>query len=166
MSLRTLSLLVALLAAAPATAQITADQEPPPMSGMLAAHNAARREAGVPALNWTATLAASAGRWADTLRGQECRMRHSSGGNVGENLAWASGQRLSPAQVVGMWMSERRDFDAARNTCAPGKVCGHYTQVVWRDTTQVGCAMARCGNSEVWVCQYAPPGNFVGRRPF
>lgn len=136
------------------------------MAGMLAAHNTARREAGVPALQWAASLAASAQRWADTLRAGGCNMRHSGARGVGENLVWAGGQSLSPAQVVGMWVGEKRTFDAARNSCAPGAVCGHYTQVVWRATTQVGCAKAMCGKSEVWVCQYTPPGNYAGQRPF
>lgn len=153
------------IALAPGTRAL-ADQEPAAMAGMLAAHNAARREAGVPALQWADTLAASAQRWADSLRGGGCNMRHSGAHGLGENLAWASGQSLSAAQVVGMWVGEKCDFDAARNVCAPNKVCGHYTQVVWRSTSLVGCAMATCGKSEVWVCQYTPPGNYVGQRPF
>ena len=161
---RTAPLLAILLTLAPAVA--SADQEPAAMAGMLAAHDAARREAGVPALQWSDTLAASAQRWADTLRAGGCNMRHSTTRSFGENLAWAGGQTLSPAQVVDMWVSEKRTYDAARNTCAPGAVCGHYTQVVWRSTTQLGCAKATCGKSEVWVCQYTPPGNYVGQRPF
>ena len=136
------------------------------MAGMLATHNAARRDAGVPALQWSDALTTSAQRWADTLRANGCNMRHSGARSLGENLAWAGGQMLSPSQVVGMWVGERRTYDAARNTCAPGAVCGHYTQVVWRSTTQLGCAKAQCGRSEVWVCQYTPPGNYVGQRPF
>jgi len=136
------------------------------MAGMLAVHNEARRAAGVAPLQWSGELAASAGRWAETLRSQACAMRHSGVAGIGENLAWAGGQRLTPGQVVGMWVGERRDYNAARNTCATGAVCGHYTQVVWRQTRFVGCARASCGGSEVWVCQYSPPGNVVGQRPY
>ncbi len=158
--------ITALLAAALAGASPAAAREPPAMAGMLAAHNEARRAAGVPPLQWSADLAASAARWAETLRGRGCAMRHSGQAGVGENLAWAGGQRMTPGQVVGMWVGERRDYNAARNTCAPGAVCGHYTQVVWRETRAVGCARASCGSSEIWVCQYSPPGNIVGQRPF
>ncbi len=159
--------LFALLALAfPAAAQPRADVEPQRFAGTVAAHNQARQAVGVAPLQWSAELAVTAQRWADKLRESRCAMRHSGAAGLGENLAWASGQALSPAQVVGMWVGERRDYDAARNSCAPGKVCGHYTQVVWRGTTHVGCGMASCGNSEVWVCNYTPPGNYVGQRPY
>lgn len=140
--------------------------EPQRFAGLVAAHNQARQAVGVPQLQWSAELASTAQRWADKLRESRCAMRHSGAAGLGENLAWASGQSLTPSQVVGMWVGERRDYDAARNSCAPGKVCGHYTQVVWRGTTHVGCGMASCGNSEVWVCNYTPPGNYVGQRPY
>jgi hypothetical protein len=48
--------------------------------------------------------------------------------------------------------------------------CGHYTQVVWEETEQVGCGYASCenGNSifEVIVCNYDPPGNYIGQTPY
>ncbi len=104
-------------------------------------------------------------RYAATLRGQGCAMRRGGTSGVGENLAWAGGQHLSPGEVVRMWVEEKRHYDAHADRCAPGKQCGHYTQVVWANAGRVGCGMARCDNSEIWVCNYAPPGNVVGRRP-
>ncbi|KAG9244042.1 CAP domain-containing protein [Calycina marina] len=45
----------------------------------------------------------------------------------------------------------------------------HFTQIVWKDTTKLGCAVAYCGTSMFstsysWysVCNYASPGNYVG----
>ena len=84
----------------------------------------------------------------------------------GENLASATGPRLTPASVVNMWGGEVNDCTYSSNRCATGKMCGHYTQVVWRTTIQVGCGMARIGSSEVWVCNFNPPGNYVGQRPY
>jgi len=135
-------------------------------AGMVEAHNRARRAVGVPDLQWSPELAVVAQRWADTLRGQGCPLRHSGTPGIGENLTWASGQHLTPAAVVASWVQEARGFDAQHNLCAPGLVCGHYTQVVWRDTRLIGCGMASCGQSEVWVCNYSPPGNYVGQRPY
>jgi pathogenesis-related protein 1 len=151
---------------------------PTEQTGMVAAHNQWRREAGVPDVQWSENLAASAQQWANNLaQTNACNMRHSSDRKFGENLYWASPirystgatklQAVTPAQVTDSWGNEKRDYDYAVNTCASGKVCGHYTQVVWKTTTDVGCAKAMCGDhSQVWVCQYNPPGNWRGQRPY
>lgn len=155
-------LLALLLLAGPAGAA----EEPAAFAGMTALHDRYRAAVGLPGLQWSPKLAASAQGWAETLRGRGCFMQHSGAGDVGENLAWASGGRLSVAEVMTMWGEERRDYDPATNRCRPGAQCGHYTQIVWRRTKEVGCAIARCGGEEVWVCHYAPPGNWVGQRPY
>lgn len=160
-------------AAAPAVAEVNP-------AAMLAAHNQWRARVGVGPMRYSAALAASSQAWADELRrSNQCRMRHSAGnGQIGENLFWASAgvwssgrrelQQVSDAKVVDSWGSEQRDYDYASNRCAAGKVCGHYTQVVWQQSTEVGCAVAVCADSleQVWVCQYQPAGNIVGRPPY
>jgi pathogenesis-related protein 1 len=144
-----------------------AETEPQQLAGMLAAHNAARVQVGVPPLRWSNRLAASAKTLADTLcAASGCVMAHSNATAIGENLSWARSIRLRPSEAVALWTDERQFYDRASNQCAPNEDCGHYTQVVWRDTTVVGCAHATSGPDEIWVCQYAPPGNYVGERPF
>lgn len=147
---------------------------------MLAAHNRWRATVNVPPLAYSPELAASAQRWANHLKQhQQCQMEHSSSATpYGENLYWASArqwsdgtreiQPVTPEQVVDSWASERTDYDEVNNRCAAGKVCGHYTQLVWRSTTTVGCAVAVCDDTleQVWVCHYAPAGNWVGRKPY
>jgi pathogenesis-related protein 1 len=147
---------------------------------MLAAHNRWRSTVSVPPLTYSPELAASAQLWADNLmQTNQCQMKHSApDGNYGENLYWASAiewsngkrelQKVNPKKIVDSWAGERADYDYAHNRCAPGKMCGHYTQVVWRSTTEVGCAVAVCGNTleQVWVCQYRPAGNWIGRKPY
>ena len=144
----------------------SADVEPARFAGMLAAHNRARRAVGVPDLQWSGELTSIAQAWAERLRVEHCVMRHSGAHGIGENLTWAARQHLSPAAVVATWVQEAGSFNPADGSCAPGAVCGHYTQVVWRNTRTVGCGMVSCGDSEVWVCNYAPPGNYVGERPY
>ena len=83
---------------------------------------------------------------------------------------------MDPTFVVTGWGAEYVDYSWVTNTCAAGKVCGHYTQVVWRTTTKVGCAMATCSVNSPWgaafptwdffVCDYEPPGNWVGEKPY
>jgi pathogenesis-related protein 1 len=138
----------------------------PPISlarAMPDAHNAVRNSVGVPPLAWSAQLASVAQGWANHLiaaRG----FAHRPGNRYGENLYTISGGAASPSQVVSAWVGERRGYDIRSNSCAG--VCGHYTQVVWRTTRSVGCGVATDAEREVWVCDYDPPGNYVGERPY
>lgn len=143
-------------------------------SEMVAAHNIWRAQVGVEGVTYSETLAASAQAWADNLKTtRNCNMQHSHG-KEGENLYWAGAWSNGPAQdvkskeVVDAWASEQKDYSYASNSCAAGKVCGHYTQVVWKNTTTIGCGMAQCDNpkNQVWVCQYLPAGNWVGEKPY
>jgi pathogenesis-related protein 1 len=158
------------------------DAGPPPAEAQawLDAHNAIRRNVSpqpatpLPPLTWSSSAAAVAQAWADG-----CTYQHNAGrGTRGENIAANTPPGTwSPATVVNLWASEASDYDYASNSCAAGKVCGHYTQLVWRDTLRVGCAHRICSvNSpfpqaqtsswEFWVCDYEPPGNYVGQRPY
>ncbi|MEM7182564.1 MAG: CAP domain-containing protein [Spirochaetota bacterium] len=140
------------------------------MKGFTDAHNRYRKKAGVPNLVWSSKLSKYAKQWANYLRSQKsCSMQHRPRSGkykqrYGENLAWASGQKLNPYQVTKMWYDEIKDYNYKNNSCS--KVCGHYTQVVWKTSRRVGCAMARCGREELWVCNYDPPGNMQGYRPY
>jgi len=69
--------------------------------------------------------------------------------------------------LVQRWAAERADYDYAAGVCRVGKVCGHWTQVVWNNTRELGCGVAVCpDNGQIWVCHYNPPGNFIGERPY
>lgn len=133
---------------------------------MLEGHNEWRRDAGVPELIWSDGLAHSAQDWADHLAETSCQMIHSEDRDYGENIAWAAGRRLSPDRVIGLWGHEKKFYDRKANTCAERRKCGHYTQMVWEDTREVGCGRAICGGAELWVCHYFPEGNIRGRRPY
>ena len=130
---------------------------------MLAAHNAVRGRLGVPALVWSERLAGFAQEWANTLaaRGQ---FFHRPKSPYGENLFEITGASAAPVEVVNQWASESRNYQYRSNSCRG--VCGHYTQIVWRDSKRVGCAAARSGRTEVWVCNYDPPGNWIGKYPY
>lgn len=146
----------------------------PLVEAWLKEHNDVRAGAkptpspALPALTWNASAASVAAAWA-----ANCTWKHNSGrGNYGENIAAAT-YALTPAQVVSDWASESADYDYAANDCSD--VCGHYTQLVWRDTTSVGCAVQKCTTgspfsiSKTWyfaVCDYSPPGNMNGERPY
>jgi hypothetical protein len=148
-----------------------ADPEPGRLAGITAGHNLARAMIPVPPLLWDPAVAATAQAYAD-----RCVYSHSGADGLGENLAAFAPPGSTAASAVQTWVDERGDYDAGANRCAAGKSCGHYTQVVWRSTTRLGCAVATCDRNspfgasfprwDLWVCNYAPPGNFVGQRPF
>lgn len=129
---------------------------------IVAAHNSYRAKVGNPSLAWSDSLATRARQWAKSLieRGAFVHQH----GQFGENLFEISGGHATPASVVGAWMSEEGNYNRETNRCTAR--CGHYTQVVWRDTKLVGCGIARDAKREVWVCDYSPPGNIVGERPY
>lgn len=147
---------------------------------IVATHNKWRAQVGAGKLSYSPELEVSAQAWADNLKQtNNCRMRHSTPeGRYGENLYWASAltwsdgrrelQKVSSEIPVDSWGSEKLDYSYEENSCKPGKMCGHYTQMVWRTSTKVGCAMAVCEDSQeqVWVCQYQPAGNWVGSKPY
>ena len=91
---------------------------------------------------------------------------------VGENLA--AGSNLTPiaggglASVV-MWENEKKDYTFTTNACTPGAMCGHYTQVVWAKSTEVGCAYQSCPSQpykNYWQCNYGAGGNYNGQLPY
>ncbi len=132
---------------------------------MLDAQNRIRAAAGVPELAWSDRLAAAAGNWADSLL-KSGKFEHRPKNKYGENLFETHGYHASATEVVADWAAEEKNYTRATNSCRAGAVCGHYTQLVWRSTKQVGCAVARGGDREVWVCEYDPPGNWLGEHPF
>jgi pathogenesis-related protein 1 len=145
---------------------------------ILSAHNQLRDKLRLPRLKWSSELASVAKDWVYTLQeNYECQMMHSRIPGLGENLYWGSPtwygsgrrgvQKVSPSEVVRLWGNERKYYNYDSNRCAFGKVCGHYTQLIWRDTTEVGCAKIICPDkSQVWSCNYNPPGNYRGQRPY
>lgn len=139
---------------------------------ILAAHNRARLAVGVEPLAWNPQLVASARRWAQHLS-RTGRFEHaaeSADAPEGENLWAGTHGSYAPEAMVSAWVREKRYFrpGAFPDNSTTGRVedVGHYTQVVWRDTRQVGCALATGGEEDVLVCRYSQAGNYIGERPF
>ncbi|KAI5076815.1 hypothetical protein GOP47_0008880 [Adiantum capillus-veneris] len=136
----------------------------------LAGHNEARSLVGVPAMVWDASLVAYAQRYANAQRAaNSCRLLQPSNGPYGENKFWGSpGKRWSGEDAVSSWVALRKFYNARSNTCVPSsQPCGVYTQIVWRNTSSLGCASSVCpDNSTFIMCSYNPPGNIRGQAPF
>jgi len=78
--------------------------------------------------------------------------------------------------AVQFWYDEGQCYDFATQTCNPMcdknrqvTQCGHYTQLVWAESTRMGCSYVRCGGGGYehrLICNYAPTGNIVGKNPY
>jgi hypothetical protein len=157
--------------------------------GATAAHNAARAaemlDPPLPDMTWDSDLAALAQDWANTLAKNCGTIMHRMPNQYGENIAERGSTRLttqySAAEAVADWVSEKACWsygtingsevcDQACATNLHSNGCGHYTQVVWRNSTKVGCGYAQCQDGqftdELWVCNYDPHGNIIGQAPY
>ncbi|MCT7953457.1 CAP domain-containing protein [Ancylothrix sp. C2] len=146
------------------TSQISMSQE------ILNAHNQYRAEVGVTPLTWSETLANHAQEWADYLASLGGKLEHSQNTGEGENLWMGSSGYFSYTQMIESFGNEKQYFVDGIfpdvSSTGEWQDVGHYTQVVWSNTTEVGCAIVRVNGNDILVCRYNPPGNFIGQRPF
>lgn len=163
--------------------------EPQQFEGILSSHNKVRQKYNQQPLSWSNSLATYAQQWVSRLaETQNCQMlhrpnyqgEHDSEGFLqihGENLFWASAEKITngseklqnfrPLEVVTAWAEEENFYDYRTNSCQPGQDCGHFTQMVWHESRQVGCAKAICADkSQIWACNYHPRGNYIGEKPY
>lgn len=114
---------------------------------------------------WNATLAKYAQHYAEERKG-DCKLEHSTG-PYGENLMYGEGKDWTWKHTVDEWSEEKKSYSYDSNSCKQGKMCGHYTAVVWKNTTGVGCGRITCKSGDtMMVCSYWPPGNYDGEKPF
>ncbi|MEM9487809.1 MAG: CAP domain-containing protein, partial [Myxococcota bacterium] len=151
--------------------------EPAELAGITQLHNDVRAGVGVGPLTWDPALAEVAQAWADQCRDNDPPaglIDHNDGrsdnypGYVGENIFGSSGAATA-ADAVNGWANEVADYDYDSNSCNPGRVCGHYTQVVWANSERLGCALSRCSGLDFGntiVCNYSPGGNYSGEWPY
>ncbi|RLN00077.1 pathogenesis-related protein PRB1-3-like [Panicum miliaceum] len=131
---------------------------------ILKEHNLFRAKEHVPPLAWNETLAKFSQQYAETLKGP-CKPVHSTS-PYGENLMFGTGG-ITWKTTVDEWSDKKKSYHYGSNNCEPGKMCGHYTAVVWKSTTTVGCGRVKCNNGDTMImCSYWPPGNYDGVKPF
>ena len=138
---------------------------------LLDRHNFYRSQVGVPALKWSDRLASNAQGWANNLAARGGKtLQHSSGSGEGENLWMGSAGYFSQQTMVDGWGGEKKYYKPGVfpdvSTTGNWSDVGHYTQLVWRNTTEVGCAIATAGGNDILVCRYSPPGNYMGQKAF
>ncbi|QIG52951.1 hypothetical protein G6N82_01135 [Altererythrobacter sp. BO-6] len=153
---------------------------PPPTGGtttgqdqmlqvMLAEHNRERRTLGIPDLVLDPDLNRQALAYAQEMA-VSAVFAHSpstSRPGQGENLWAGTASRFSHQSMVGAWIGEKQYYLHDRfpyvSSTGNWQDVGHYTQIIWRSTTRLGCGLATGGNWDYLVCRYAPPGNVSGQ---
>jgi len=151
---------------------------------LVSAHNRARSGPLVPPPNpplppvsWDATLADVAYNYAVRCQASGSLLAHNAnrtsdyaalGGSdyVGENIYGTSAASVRPTDAVNLWMSEAPTYDYDANNI---NAAGHYTQIVWRASVRIGCAVVDCPDityHDGVLCDYAPGGNIIGQKPY
>ncbi len=136
---------------------------------ILEAHNKYRSALGIQPLKWSDRLAADALGWAEKLASENA-FYHSRGTGQGENLWKGTSGYFTFTQMVDTWGNEKKFF---KNGMFPGvstsgnwSDVGHYTQIIWRNTTEVGCGKVSGHGYDFFVCRYSPPGNFMRQKVY
>ncbi|XP_057739636.1 pathogenesis-related protein 1C-like [Arachis stenosperma] len=149
---------------------VTAVQESP--EEYLKGHNDARASVGVPPLKWDVKLAKEAQKLLNTLT-QNCfkgNLEPIPDPYYGQNVVWnMASDHFTGANAVAKWVAHKKYYDHKSNSCIGGD-CKCYIQVVWSNTTHVGCARVKCDKCQrrctLVLCLYSPPGNVHGVRPY
>lgn len=126
-------------------------------------HNYYRLNHNTTALKWNASIAEYAQAWADKIAAEN-RMYHRQPNRYGENIFWMSGGEVNASTPVDRWYDEIKSYNYSK----PGfsMATGHFTQVVWAGSTEVGCGKAKSKSGGTYiVCNYNPPGNYTGQFP-
>ncbi len=154
--------------AAATTAALAANLE----QSILDAHNKERASLGLKPLTWNANLAVGAAAWAKHLAdtGDRAHSKPAERGNTGESIWVGTSGSFGYTEMVYGWLAEKDFFVngafPAITKTKDGRIPGHYSQMVWRNTTEIGCGLATGGGSDILVCRYNPGGNKIGETPY
>ena len=128
----------------------------------LEAHNKYRRKHHVPPLTLNKDLCKIAQSYAERLLATNS-FEHSSnkykGKEIGENLYMCSGKVATGEMATTDWYNEIKMHNFRKDV---QNGTGHFTQVVWKGTEEVGFGVANKGSTYFVVANYYPPGNFLG----
>jgi len=161
--------------AAPAAATTAASTSDSYSQAILDQHNNHRANSSAPDLSWSTDMANIAAQIASS-----CVYAHNTtagGGGYGQNIGAGAEPSAVPAMITNeMYDNEIGFYPTPYGNDSPDMTnfekWGHYSQIVWKSTTSVGCATQYCPNGLAnagsgvspyfTVCNYSPPGNFAG----
>ncbi|XP_053473575.1 Golgi-associated plant pathogenesis-related protein 1-like [Ictalurus furcatus] len=124
----------------------------------LQAHNEYRGQHGAPPLTLNPNLNHSAQAWAENLL--SIRTLKHSNTTHGENLYYkysSPPKKITGRVAVDNWYNEIKKYDFKKPGFSSG--IGHFTQVVWKDSKELGVGVATDGTTTFVVGHYSPAGN-------
>jgi pathogenesis-related protein 1 len=124
------------------------------MTQILVEHNRPRVALGLTPLKWDCGIAASAQAWAS-----KGKPGHNEFTPYGENIFVSSDGAEKVTTATTGWFAEKSAWANDTGACAAGKICTHYTQMIWRKTTLIGCGINRSIDGKwkaLLVCNYQP----------
>ncbi len=133
---------------------------------ILKYHNKIRAKVNLKPLIWSNKIAQYAKNWASLLANNGCKLQHSRDSTYGENLFMGTLGHYTVIDGIKSWEKEKIGYSSVALNSANWRKTGHYTQIVWRDTTELGCAKTVCNNNLIMVCNYNPAGNYMGQKPY
>jgi len=136
------------------------------VQAITAYHNQVRRNVGVAPLTWSTTLANYAQQWTDHLASTSCQMQHRQPNQFGENLFQGTAGYYKTVDAAKAWEEEKKFYSGGVLKESNWHASGHYTQMVWSGTKAMGCGQSVCRKTLIVACNYNPPGNFMGRKPY
>lgn len=134
-------------------------------------HNKVRGDVGVGPVTWSKKLAIYAQEWANQLSSKNCKLKHRPNSGkwkqeYGENLFMGVVGNYGVANAVKIWESEKKYYRGQTLNPSNWYDPGHYTQMVWKNSKEIGCAKVECNDNIIIVCNYDPPGNILGQKPY
>jgi hypothetical protein len=139
---------------------------------MLDAHNHERQRLGLPKLKWNRALEREAQQWGRELASRG-RLEHAdrrTRNSTGENLWMGSQGQWDVLVGLDMMIDEKKHYRHGNfpEISSTGKWAdvAHYTQIVWRNTQEVGCSVVNDRGWDVLVCRYWPAGNVWGQKAY
>ena len=153
-------------------------------SAALEAHNLERMSLGIEPLKWSNNLTIEAKKYADYLAANDLfnHSKYEERQGQGENLYttqyyvineggakyfFEETNYLSDASIA--WLDEKKNFKYAKIGSKKNNfyLTGHYTQMIWSKSTEVGMAFSKSKSGNVYVvARYYPSGNWEGEYPY
>lgn len=138
---------------------------------VIAEHNRVRSDVGVGPVGWSDEIAQYSLAWAGHLAESGCTMKHRPRSGkwqqqYGENIFMGTAGYFGVADAVQSWEGEKKLYKYGPIDEKTWYPTGHYTQVIWKGSTTIGCGKSLCNGNMMVVCNYDPPGNYMGQKPY